>query len=144
MYNVASKKAEEFISDEEILDTLAYAEQNKHNEKLISEILNKARERKGLTHREAAVLLDCDSEEKNKEIYALAEQISPLVRRVLARNASPFSYTGTQTYIVGHGSVAIIDPGPLGGLVGVQQVIDRPVPRRNLRALRRGLVSGCA
>ncbi len=48
------------------------------------------------------------------EPYAIAEQISPLIRRVLARNASPFSYTGTQTYIVGHGDVAVIDPGPLG------------------------------
>ncbi len=46
--------------------------------------------------------------------YAIAEPISPLIRRVLARNASPFSYTGTQTYIVGHGDVAVIDPGPLG------------------------------
>lgn len=46
--------------------------------------------------------------------YAQAEPISPLVRRVLARNASPFSYTGTQTYVVGHGDVAVIDPGPLG------------------------------
>lgn len=50
----------------------------------------------------------------SKEPYAIAEQVSPLVRRVLARNASPFSYTGTQTYIVGHGDVAVIDPGPLG------------------------------
>jgi glyoxylase-like metal-dependent hydrolase (beta-lactamase superfamily II) len=50
----------------------------------------------------------------SNEPYAIAEQITPLVRRVLARNASPFSYTGTQTYIVGHGDVAVIDPGPLG------------------------------
>ena len=50
----------------------------------------------------------------SSEPYAIAEQISPRVRRVLARNASPFSYTGTQTYIVGHGDVAVIDPGPLG------------------------------
>jgi glyoxylase-like metal-dependent hydrolase (beta-lactamase superfamily II) len=50
----------------------------------------------------------------SNEPYAIAEQVSPLVRRVLARNASPFSYTGTQTYIVGHGAVAVIDPGPLG------------------------------
>jgi glyoxylase-like metal-dependent hydrolase (beta-lactamase superfamily II) len=50
----------------------------------------------------------------SNEPYAMAEQVSPLVRRVLARNASPFSYTGTQTYIVGHGEVAVIDPGPLG------------------------------
>ena len=50
----------------------------------------------------------------SNEPYAIAEQVSPLIRRVLARNASPFSYTGTQTYIVGHGDVAVIDPGPLG------------------------------
>jgi glyoxylase-like metal-dependent hydrolase (beta-lactamase superfamily II) len=50
----------------------------------------------------------------SNEPYAIAESVSPLIRRVLARNASPFSYTGTQTYIVGHGEVAVIDPGPLG------------------------------
>ncbi|MEY4500555.1 MAG: hypothetical protein RIS52_445 [Pseudomonadota bacterium] len=48
------------------------------------------------------------------EPYAIAEQLTPRVRRVLARNASPFSYTGTQTYIVGTEEVAVIDPGPLG------------------------------
>lgn len=75
MYNKASKKAEEFINDREILSTLQYAEDNKHNIALIDEILAKARERKRLSHREAAVLLDCDIEEKNEEIFALAEQI---------------------------------------------------------------------
>ena len=55
-----------------------------------------------------------DTPDLTKEPYAIAELVSPLVRRVLARNASPFSYTGTQTYIVGHGEVAVIDPGPLG------------------------------
>jgi glyoxylase-like metal-dependent hydrolase (beta-lactamase superfamily II) len=54
-----------------------------------------------------------DIPDLSNEPYAIAEQISPLIRRVLARNASPFSYTGTQTYIVGHGDVAVIDPGPL-------------------------------
>ena len=44
--------------------------------------------------------------------YGLTETLSPLVRRVLARNPSPFTYTGTGTYIVGHGTVAVIDPGP--------------------------------
>lgn len=75
MYDPKSPKAEEFICHEEVTESLKYAEDNKHNEKLIDEILEKARKRKGLTHREAAVLLDCDIEEKNKEIYALAEQI---------------------------------------------------------------------
>ena len=55
-----------------------------------------------------------DIPDLSNEPYAIAEQISPLIRRVLARNASPFSYTGTQTYIVGHGDVAVIDPGPYG------------------------------
>jgi len=46
----------------------------------------------------------------------LAEQLEPLVRRVLAPNPSPFTYTGTQTYLVGSGAdVAVIDPGPAGG-----------------------------
>lgn len=75
MYDPKSPKAEEFICHEEVTESLKYAEENKHNEKLIDEILEKARKRKGLSHREAAVLLDCDIEEKNKEIYALAEQI---------------------------------------------------------------------
>lgn len=44
--------------------------------------------------------------------YGAAEALSPLVRRVLAKNPSPFTFTGTGTYVVGHGTVAIIDPGP--------------------------------
>lgn len=75
MYDVKSLKAEEFISDEEILDTLAYADANKDNVELIDSILNKARERKGLSHREASVLLACDMEDKIQEMYALAKQI---------------------------------------------------------------------
>ncbi len=75
MYNPKSLKAEEFISHEEIMETLEYAEKNKHNVELIDSILEKARERKGLSHRDAAVLLDCDIPEKNEEIYALAQQI---------------------------------------------------------------------
>ncbi len=75
MYNAKSMKAEEFIDHQEILDVLEYADKNKHNRELIDQILQKARERKGLSYREAAVLLDCDIEEKNQEIYGLAEQI---------------------------------------------------------------------
>ena len=55
-YNVKSLKAEEFINDGEILDTLDYAEKNKDNLELIDKILEKAKERKGLNHREASVL----------------------------------------------------------------------------------------
>ena len=75
MYNPKSAQAEEFICHDEVLSSLEYAEKNKHNRKLIDQILEKARRRKGLSHREAAVLLDCDLEDKNQEIFALAEQI---------------------------------------------------------------------
>ena len=75
MYDVASKHAEEFISHEEILETLAYADENKDNLSLIDSIIEKAKKRKGLNHREASVLLACTNEEKNQEIYKLAEQI---------------------------------------------------------------------
>lgn len=70
-----SPKAEEFISDQEVLESLEYAQKNKNNREEIDRILEKARERKGLSHREAAVLLDCELEDKNQEIYRLAEQI---------------------------------------------------------------------
>ena len=75
MYNPKSLKAEEFIDHQEILDTLAYADENKESVELIDQILNKARERKGLSHREASVLLACEIPEKVQELYALAEQI---------------------------------------------------------------------
>jgi len=75
MYRVDSMKAEEFISHQEIMETLAYADENKNNRELVDQILDKARERKGLSHREASLLLACEDEEKNQEIYALAEQI---------------------------------------------------------------------
>ncbi len=75
MYDVYSKHADDFINHEEILETLAYADENKANEALIDSILEKARLRKGLSHREASVLLACQMEEKNQEIYKLAEQI---------------------------------------------------------------------
>ncbi len=82
-YNPASLKAEEFIHDGEILDTIAYAEANKHNEALIDAILEKARPKKtetgtvcaGLTHREASVLLACDLPDKIAKIYEIAEEI---------------------------------------------------------------------
>ena len=75
MYNPKSLKAEEFISHEEILDTLSYAEANKNNTELLESILQKAEQRKGLTHREASVLLVCENEEINHKIELLAKQI---------------------------------------------------------------------
>jgi 2-iminoacetate synthase len=75
MYNPKSTKATEFIDHQEILDTLEYARKNKGNHELLSQIINKAREYKGLSHREAAVLLECSSEAHNREIEELAKQI---------------------------------------------------------------------
>ena len=83
IYNPKSLKAEEFINDGEILDTLQYAEANKNNKALIEEILEKARPKKtaegtvcaGLSHREAALLLLCDDPELTQRMYDLAEEI---------------------------------------------------------------------
>ena len=75
MYEPKSKHAEDFINHEEIMETLDYARKNKTNRELIGEILEKAKKRKGLSHREAAVLLDCELDDKNQEIFTLAEQI---------------------------------------------------------------------
>ena len=74
-YNPKSLKAEEFINDEEIQATLQYADEHKDDFALIDAIIEKARLRKGISHREASVLLACEDENKIKEIYALAEQI---------------------------------------------------------------------
>ena len=83
IYDPKSLKAEEFISDAEIRETIAYAEANKHNVELIDALLEKARPKKtetgtvcaGLTHREASVLLACDIPEKVQEIYRIAKEI---------------------------------------------------------------------
>lgn len=74
-YDPKSLKADEFINDFEIRDTLKYADENKDNLELVDQIIEKAKRRKGLSHREASVLLACDNSEKVKEIYDLAEQI---------------------------------------------------------------------
>ena len=75
MYDVKSPKAEEFIDDAEIRETLAYAEKNKSNRPLIESIIEKAALCKGLSHREAAVLLDCDIPDLVDRIFRLAEEI---------------------------------------------------------------------
>ena len=83
IYDPKSLKAEEFINDAEILETLRYADENKENYELIDAILEKARPVKtdngyvcrGLTHREASVLLACENKEKVEEIYKISEEI---------------------------------------------------------------------
>ena len=75
MYNVESKAAEDFINHREIIETLAFAADNKRNRELIGRIIEKARKCKGLTHREAAVLLECDLPEETEKLFGLAKEI---------------------------------------------------------------------
>lgn len=74
-YNSKSKKAEEFICHEEILDTLKYAEENKKDIEAMRKILARAKDCKGLSYQEAALLLECEDETIHKEIFRLAEEI---------------------------------------------------------------------
>lgn len=75
MYNPKSKVATEFIDDAEILETLDYAKKNQANRALIEQILEKAKECKGLSHKEAAVLLECEIPDLIEKIFTLAKEI---------------------------------------------------------------------
>lgn len=75
MYNSKSSIATEFISHKEILDTLEYARQHKNDRQLVESLLEKARLFKGLNHREAAVLLECDEPDLIEQIFHLAKEI---------------------------------------------------------------------
>lgn len=74
-YNIKSNKAEEFISHDEILETIEWVDNNRNNRALIDEILQKARQMKGITHREASLLLECDDNEIIEEIFGIAKSI---------------------------------------------------------------------
>ena len=74
-YNSRSKKAEEFISDEEIKRTLKYAEENKDNIELIRSVLEEAKEAKGLDFTKAMLLLECENEEIINEIFSIAKEV---------------------------------------------------------------------
>ena len=75
MYNVKSNKAEEFIDDQEILETIAYAKENKDNRELIFSLIERAKDCKGLTHREAMLLLECEIPEAIDEMEKVAKMI---------------------------------------------------------------------
>ena len=75
MYNPKSTNANEFIDNEEILKTLEYAKEHKNDRELIEKILQKAEKVKGIDHREASVLLECEEEDLNEKIYDLAKRI---------------------------------------------------------------------
>ena len=80
-YDAKSSIAEEFINDAEIQESLAYAEQNKNNREVVRAILEKARQMKGRTNREAVVLLDSVQEEENREIAEPAHEIKDRIYR---------------------------------------------------------------
>ena len=75
MYNPKSKIATEFIDHQEILDSLAYAEAHKHDYELINQLIERAHDYKGLSHREAILLLECDIPELNEKMFDLAKEI---------------------------------------------------------------------
>ena len=75
MYNPKSSKAEEFIDHQEILDSLEYARKNKNNKEMIQALIERARDCKGLSHREAALLLECDDPELIDKMYHVAKEI---------------------------------------------------------------------
>lgn len=74
-YNVKSFKAEEFINHQEILDSLEYARENRDNREVLAAIVEKAKSAKGISHKEAAVLMECDIPEVNEQIRSLAVEI---------------------------------------------------------------------
>ncbi len=75
MYDILSPRATEFIDDAEIQATLAFAQEHKSDAAYIDALLDKAKTCKGLSHREAMVLLDCDLPEQNERIFELAKEI---------------------------------------------------------------------
>lgn len=75
MYNKLSSKAEEFIDHQEILDSIAWADENRDNKELINSLIERAEDCKGLTHREAILLLSCEDEELVEKMFALAKRI---------------------------------------------------------------------
>ncbi|MFI3313385.1 MAG: [FeFe] hydrogenase H-cluster radical SAM maturase HydG, partial [Eubacteriales bacterium] len=75
MYNPNSGVADEFISHQEILETLQFAQKNANNMDMIAEIMAKAKDGKGLTHREASVLLECPDPQVLGEVKAIAKEL---------------------------------------------------------------------
>ena len=75
MYNVNSPYAQDFINHNEIIETLKWANENKSNKELIYQLINKAKNLKGLNHKEAALLLECDIPELNEQMKSVAKEI---------------------------------------------------------------------
>ena len=98
IYQKDSSKAEEFIHHEEILDTLEYAQNNKDNRVLIEQLIEKAALCKGLTHREAAILLECNQPDLIERIFHLAKEIKQKFYGNRIVMFAPVSYTHLDVY----------------------------------------------
>lgn len=75
MYDVKSPNADDFINHQEIIDTLAYADMQAKDTAFVSSLLDKARKGKGLSHREASVLLACEDTELVSEMFEISRKI---------------------------------------------------------------------
>ena len=91
-YNPKSMHAEEFIDDTEILECIEYAKKNKSNKEVVNAILEKAKLAKGISHKEAAVLMECDIPECNEEMRKIAIDIkeNPSAHPLFPLRLSPF------------------------------------------------------
>ena len=121
MYNIKSRQTEEFINHQEILDTLEYAQANRNNRPLIESLIDKAALCQGLSHREAALLLECDEPELVQRIYHLAREIK---RKFYGNRIVMFAPLYLSNYCVNGSSIARIMPRTV------------PSPARNSRKRR--------
>lgn len=92
MYDCKSIYATEFIDDGEILATIAYAQENKRNRELIDAILERAKDCKGITHREAAVLLECDLEDEIKNVQTCKRDQTKILWQSYSNVCSSISF----------------------------------------------------
>ena len=87
MYRPESGIAEEFIDDQEIKDTLAYADANKDNKELILSIIEKAKKLKGISHREASVLLACEDKELIQKVFVSLCLLHYILQTIVSTDA---------------------------------------------------------
>ena len=125
MYDKKSLKAEEFINDGEILDTLKYADENKDNLALIDKIIDKARLRKGLDHREASVLLACEDSERIAKIYDLTDaKAKDRIIKTDKKRSSYYNYYTSKRWGDADSYDLCIDSGKMGVDGSVELVLN--------------------
>ena len=109
MYKVDSPDAVDFINHQEIIETLEYARAHRNDRELIRNLIEKARLCKGLTHREAAILLECAEEDLTKEIFHLAKEIK---QKFYGNRIVMFAPLYFRKPIIRKATKSCIPPGP--------------------------------